>query len=1065
MKKHVRSLVFLLLFTNLILFQSKAQTTQSSIAGIITDAQKAPLPGATIQVRNESTGFTTGTVTNVQGEYLLKELPLGGPYTVRVTFVGYGDQIRSGYMVNQGDAIRISLSMQETGQDLEVVSVVASGLKNKTDNFGAATAINAKTLVTLPVNGRNFTSLVNLSPLSASNGNLSGQLGSSTNFTIDGMTAKNPTSAGSTTSRSGAPYSISIEAVREFKVITNQYDVVYGRAGGGIVSAVTKAGTNKLTGSIFNYTRANWLSSKYDIRGNLRNVPFSTNQFGFSLGGPIIKDKLHYFVVWDHQQDSRPLIIADVQTALDESRFNVTRSTLDRFVDIARTKYGVANTQQYGTFPRNRGTDAGFARIDWQINRNNLLTIRDNYTNDRNKQGLADNTAINLYESYGNDYNVDNSLLATLRTTITPKITNELKFQHLFTYQKSSPGDQLPEANIPRNIVENVVSTVDGRTLSTNIQMGGHRFAQEGFTNNVLQLVDNLYYNTDKVQYTFGLDLMYTHAKSLYGSEVNGRFHYTVDGTASALDKFSALQPYRYYREVPLVADPTVVGNTINAGLYGQLTTHLATGLELTAGLRFDYAHYPKAQFNQVVFDDLGLRTDNAIKSFIAQPRLQINWDVNGQHRDFIRFGAGVFASDINNYMVINNLTFDGKHYATVDVRGANVPTPDFAAYRSNYASIPTLAASQVPTINMTGPDAKVPVLYKANLSYSRFLTDKLKVGISGYMSLGRNNYMYVDRNMVADPFFRLANEDNRGVYVPLASMPSNGAGDWQQGRISQRLGRVLELNSEGRVNQFAVVADATWQYFRDGEITASYTWNDTRDNVSYNGNVANTATLSLPVKDDPRNLSTMTYSDNQFRNKVVFYGTLPSVWGVTLGVRYTGIGGTRYSLLSGANTNADFVATNDLAFVFDRNGEGVPANIKTGLQTLLDNPDASQSLKNYINAYSGRLAERNGGINDFYGVFDIRLLKRFRVGGTRAIEVSGDIFNFANFLNRNWGVNRSLGSQALYALGIPATSTSPVVPGFSQATRSFNYRVNNTGAVTPSGDPFQVQIGLRYSF
>ncbi|MEZ0607296.1 carboxypeptidase regulatory-like domain-containing protein [Fibrella sp. WM1] len=1044
-----------------------AQTTQASISGVINDNQNKPLPGATVQVRNESTGFTTGTVTNIQGEYFFKELPLGGPYTVKVSFVGYGDQVRSGYTVNQGDAIRISLTMQETGQELQVVQVVASGLKNKTDNLGAATAINAKTLVTLPVNGRNFTQLVNLSPLSASNGTLSGQLGSSTNFTIDGMTAKNPTSAGSTTSRSGAPYSISIEAVREFKVITNQYDVVYGRAGGGIVSAVTKAGTNQLSGSVFNYTRANWLSSKYDIRGNLRNVPFSTNQFGFSLGGPIIKDKLHYYMVWDHQQDSRPLIIADVQTPLDESRFNVTRTTLDRFVDIARNKYGVANSQQYGTFPRNRGTDAGFLRLDWQINRNNLLTIRDNYTNDRNKQGLADNTAINLYESYGNDYNVDNSLLATLRTTITPQITNELKLQHLFTYQKSSPGDQLPEANIPRNIVENVTSTVDGRTLSTNIQTGGHRFAQEGFTNNVLQLVDNFYYNTDKVQYTFGLDLMYTHAKSLYGSEVNGRFHYnaTTNPTVSALDNFNNLQPYRYYREVPLVADPTVVGSTINAGLYGQLTTQLATGLELTAGLRLDYAHYPKAQFNQVVFDDLGLRTDNPIKSFIAQPRLQINWDVNGQHRDFVRFGAGVFASDINNYMLINNLTFDGKHYATVDVRAPNVPTPDFAAYRSNYANIPTLAAFQVPTINMTWPDAKVPVLYKANLSYTRFLTEKLKVGIAGYMSLGRNNYMYVDRNMVADPFFRLPNEANRGVYVPLASMPTSGVGDWQQGRISNRLGRVLELNSEGRVNQFAVVADATWQYFRDGEITASYTWNDTRDNVSYNGNVANTATLSLPVVDDPRNLSQMTYSDNHFRSKVVFYGTLPSVLGITLGVRYSGIGGTRYSLLSGANTNADFVATNDLAFVFDRNGENVPANIKAGLQSLLDNPDASPSLKNYINAYSGRIAERNGGINDFYGVFDIRLLKRFRLGRTRAIEVSGDIFNFANFLNRNWGVNRSLGSQALYALGIPAANGAAAVPGFSQATRSFNYRVNNTGAVTPSGDPFQVQIGLRYSF
>jgi hypothetical protein len=1065
MKNKYSLFLTFLLTVSLLGHRVQAQTTQASISGVITEGQNSPLPGATIRVRNESTGFSTGTVTNVKGEYRFKEIPLGGPYTVTVTAVGLGEQRRTGYMVNQGDDIKVDLTMQETGQDLAVVQVVASGLKNKTDILGAATAINARTLVSLPVNGRNFTQLINLSPLTNNSGSLSGQLGSSTNYTIDGMNAKNPTSAGSTTSRSGAPYSISIEAVREFKVITNQYDVVYGRAGGGLVSAVTKAGTNKLTGSVFNYTRANWLSSQYDIRGNQRNVPFSTNQYGFSLGGPIIKDKLHYFVVWDHQQDSRPLIVADIQTPLDERRFNVTNNTLNRFVDIARSKYGMANTQQFGTFPKNRGTDAAFARIDWQINANNLLTIRDNYTNDRNKLGLTDNTSINAFESYGNDYNVDNSLLATLRTTFTPKITNELKLQHLYTYQKSSPGDQLPAANIPRNIVENVVSTIEGGTLSTNIQMGGHRFAQEGFTNNVLQLVDNFYVNTDRIQYTFGVDLMYTNAKSLYGSEVNGRFHYINDGSGSALDNFNNLKPYRFYREVPLVADPTVYGNIFNAGAYGQLSTSLMPGLEMTAGLRLDYAIYPKAQFNQLVFDELKLRTDNQIKTFIPQPRIQFNWDVNNQHRDFVRFGAGVFASDINNYMLINNLTFDGKHFATVDVRGANVPTPDFAAYRSNYASIPTLAQFQVPTINMTGPNAKVPTLYKANVSYSRFLTDRLKVGIAGYMSLGRNNYMYVDRNMVADPFFRLVNEDNRGVYVPASTITSSGVTDWQQGRISNKLGRVLELNSEGRVNQFAAVVDATWQYFRDGEITASYTWNSTRDNVTYNGNVANTATLVLPVKDDPRNLSNMTYSDNHFRNKVVFYGTLPSFYGITLGVRYTGIGGTRYSLLSGGNTNGDFVGTNDLAFVFDRNNTEVPANVRTGLQTLLDNPDANQSLKNYIESYSGRIAERNGGINGFFGVIDIRALKRFRIYKNHAIEVSADVFNFANLLNRNRGTNRSLSSQSLYALGVAASGGNNAIPGFSQDTQRYNYRVNNSGAIVPTGDPFQIQLGARYSF
>jgi hypothetical protein len=1031
-----------------------AQTTQASISGIVTDQQKKPIPGASVQIRNNSTGFTTRTSTNAQGEYTFKELPLGGPYTVKAVYIGFGDQTRNGYMLNQGDAVKITINMQEASQNLEAVEVVASGLRNKVKNFGASTEISAKTMNQLPVNGRNFSNLMDLSPLSRGGG-ISGQLGSSTNYTIDGMGAKNPTSAGATTSRSGAPYSISMEAVREFKVITNQYDVTYGRAGGGTVSAVTKAGTNTISGSAFMYGRADWLSSQYDIRGVKRDNDFSTYQYGFTLGGPIIKDKLHYFVGWDHQRDARPLIIADIKGDADEARFKITNSTLSSFLDVARSKYGVANTTQYGSFDKKRGSDAAFARIDWQIDEKNLLTVRDNYTNDRNPLGLADNTAINFYESYGTDKNVDNNLLATLRTTVSSKITNELKLQHLYTFQASTQNSELSGA-IPRAIVFNVPSTLaSGASVGTDIQIGGHRFGQEGFTNNVIQLVDNFYYNTDKVKYTFGVDLQYTNAKSLYGSEVNGRFEYRNTGAISSFENFSNLIPNRFYREVPLMPDPTVKANIWNTAIYGQMQTKLAKGLEFTGGIRVDYSAYPKSPLNQQLFDAIGVRTDHELKQFLVQPRIQFDWDINENRTDFVRFGAGIFGSDVNNYVTINNLTFDGKHLATVDVINTDIPTPNFIGYRNGTATAPTLSALQLPTINTYAEDAKIPVIYKANLSYSKLITDRLKVGITGYATLGRNNYMYVDRNMVATPFFTLANEDNRGVFVPVASIgTTNGSADWKGGRLTNQFGRVLELNSKGRVNQFAVVADATWQYFRDGEIFVSYTWNDTKDNTSFNGNVANSATLSLPVKDDPRDLSRMTYSDNHFRNKVVIYGTLPTFYGVTVGVRYSGIGGTRYSLLAGGNINGDFVATNDLAYVFDRNNQNVPQAIRTGLQTLLDNPSASESLKRYITRYSGQIAERNGGVNDFFGIVDVRVSKKIKFGNKQTLELSGDIFNFGNLLNKKWGVNETLGNQALYA-----------VSGFDAVNKSFTYRVNNTGVVTPSGNPWQMQIGLRYGF
>ena len=846
--------------------------------------------------------------------------------------------------------------------------------------------------------------------------------------------------------------------------MTNQYDVTYGRAGGGTVSAVTKQGTNKTQGSAWLYSRADWLSSPYNIKGERRVNDFSTYQYGFTLGGPIIKDKLHYFVAWDHQRDARPLLVLDIASEADEARLNLTQASLDEFVNIGRSKYGLGNERQFGSFNKKRPSNAIFGRIDWQINDRNLLTIRNNFTNDMNKLGLEDNRPA-IFESYGNDKNIDNSFLATLRSTISPRVTNELKVQHLYTYQKSSPGDLLPSQNIPRAIVEDVVSKVGGADKKATLQLGGHRFAQESFKNNVLQLVDNIYYSTDNINYTFGVDLMYTHANSIYGSEVNGRFHFRPsDNGSTALQNFEAMTPYNYYREVPLVADPSVIGKIFNAGIYGQLQTKLARGLDLVAGLRLDYGHYPTSPLNEDLLKEVGVRTDHKLKSFVVQPRFQMTWDVNEERKDFFRVGGGIFASDINNYMTINNLTFDGKHFATVDVRGKDMPTPDFIGYRKDPSTTPTLAQFQTPTINTYGPDAKIPVVYKANISYTHFFTEKLKASLSGYMNLGRNNYMYVDRNMVKDPFFRLANEDNRGVFVPASTIVS-GAPDWKQGRISNKYGRVLELNSEGKVNQFAVVLDASYQYYKDGSISVSYTWNDAKDNTSFNGNVANTATLSLAVKDDPRDLSKMSYSNNQFRNKIVIYGTLPTFYGVSVGVRYSGIGGTRYSLLAGANINGDFVASdNDLAFIFDPNNKNTATALADGLNKLLNSPEASQSLKDYIKKYEGKMAERNGGINGFYGLIDLRIAKKFNLYKNHALEISGDLFNVANLFKKTWGVNEAIGNQKLYALGGKGED-GKALPQFDSVKQQYNYIVNNTGVVSPSGNPYQFQLGLRYSF
>ncbi|WP_316780487.1 TonB-dependent receptor [Pedobacter antarcticus] len=1029
-----------------------AQGNQAIIIGKVLDEHAKPLIGASVKVKNESTGFSTGTMTNEKGDFIIKQLPLGSPYSIAVNYIGYGEQKKTGYALNLGDQLEINFKMEGNATEMKAVEVVANSLKNTVKTLGSSTPVTAKDIAKLPVNGRNFTSLIDLSPLS-NGSSLGGQLASSTNYTIDGMTSRGTIAGGST----GSAYSISMEAIREFKVVTNEYDVTNGRAGGGTISTVTKSGTNQLSGSAFTFMRNDWLSSPYDLRGNKRTQDFSTYQYGFSLGGPIIKDRAHFFVAWDHQADSRPLNIANIQSSADEAANKVTQATLDKFLEIGRSKYGVSNNPQFGSFGKKKGTDALFARVDWQLDSRNLLTIRDNFVHEMDNQSEGDNSGINLYEVYINRKKTDNSLMASLRSVLSPKLTNELKVQHFFENVEVIPNSELPLASIPRAIVENVESVAGENTYFNSIQLGGQRFAPEWFKSNVVQLVNNLYYNTEKINFTFGVDLMYNTMHSRYGSEMNGRFYFT------GMDNFNNLTPYRYAREINIVDDPSTRVNSLSSGLYAQMETKLAPGLDMMAGIRLDNTQYlNKANFNQVVYDRLGIRTDNSINTLQFQPRVQFTWDINEQKKDIIRFGGGLFGSNLNPYSMINNMLFDGSRVASVDIQGALVPTPNFPGYRQDPSTAPGTelfdikGVEKLITINTNSPDAKVPKIYKTNFSYNHFFSDRLRVGISGYASWARNNYMYIDRNMVDKPYFTIEAEANRGVYVPASSINTkNGATNWINGRKTNEVGRVLELVSEGKKNQYAVVVDGTYRYFKDGQVSFSYTWNDSKDNTSYNGNVANTATLDQMVVDDPRDLSKMSYANNQFRHKAVFYGTAPSVWGVTFGLRFSGISGTRYSLAVSGNVNGDFVSSNDLAYVYNPADSRTPEYLRAGVQAILDNPDAKQSVKDYINNNLGKVAERNGGVNGFYGVFDIRLAKRFKIEKSHGLEVSVDIFNFANLLKKDWGVGSDLGKQNLYS-----------IKSFDAAKKEYVYNVNKgTGVSNLNGNPYQIQLGLRYAF
>jgi hypothetical protein len=1058
----------------LLALTAQGQATDATIIGIVKDKAGVTLPGVTVQVRNASTGFKTGTQTSTDGRFTIQQLPLGGPYTITFSFVGFATQSRTGYQVNQGDQITVNVTMSESDQQLQEIVVTGTSLKNRVDRLGATTAITADNIAKLPVFNRSFTNLLALSPLS--NGtSIGGQLASSTNFLIDGASARNNLTSGALGS---GPFSLSLEAIREFEIVANEYDVTKGRQGGGTVSAVTKSGTNTITGTAFTYYNANGLSSPRDIRGNVRVADFSRFQYGFSLGGPIIKDKLHYFVALDRQNESAPFYIADIRTDADANALGISKAVLDSVITIGRQKYGLSNTQQVGEFNRKTEANTFFTRLDWQINAKNTLTLRNNFSNWNNPNSNNDNSSINLFEVYGGFKSLENSTLLSLRSTFKSTLVNELKVQYQHATRNYETNSLLPSANIPRAIVTVNSVLPNGRNGSTSVQLGGQRFTPERNLENQIQLVNTLYWTKDRYNFTFGTDNTLTYLDTYISSEQNGRFIF------NNLKEFNELNPSRYAREVPTNGIPSVQQYVLNASLFGQVQVKPRFDMDLMAGLRWDLTSYlTKGDYNPVVERELGLRTDaNPTDWNNIQPRVQLTWNPGNKGRDIIRIGGGAFSAYVINYAQVNNIQNSGTKVASIDVtRPANasqpnlVPRPDFVSYRNDPNTAPGIpaGASYVSTINLNDPNFQVPTIYKANVSYSHFFSDNFRLGANLLYANTVNNYVYLDQNLVDQPFFTLANEANRGVFVPANSIASNsGQTNNVLGRKSQNVGRTLMLTNGAKLQTLTFVFDGEVRLPRNGSLAFSYTWNDARDNTSYNGNVANTSTFR-PIKSDPRSLSEINYSDNQFRHKLVAYGSTPSVGGVVLSVRFTGMGGSRYSLTVDGDINGDFVGgpgtDNDLAFVFDPNNPEVPQSIRTSMQKVLDNPDnlAASAIRNSI----GKIFDRNGGENGFYGTFDVRLAKSIRTFKNQSLALSIDVFNFANLLgqvldgvttrgseatsSRNWGGNFNLNNQTLLT---PS--------GFNATTRQYSYRVNeNVGTTQKQGTPYSVQLGARYSF
>ncbi|MFN8670119.1 MAG: TonB-dependent receptor [Gemmatimonadaceae bacterium] len=1037
-----------------------AQGTAAGIAGIVRDASGMPLGGITIEARHEATGYVARITTTASGRYLLLSLPLGGPYTVRSRAVGFRVAERRDITLTIGARPQVDFVLERIATPLAEVAVRAERLEGRESRVGGSVRVGREQVDALPVGDRNFSSLSALSPLVGAQLSLGGQRWTSTDIRIDGAQSRNMLRAGET---NGGPASISLEAIREFEVNSAVFDATQGRQGGGQISAVTRYGTNAPEARLFTAFRNERLTAARDFQRRPRDGRQAQFiQSALALGGPIVRDRAHYFVTYERQDSDEPLVTGDVSTAQAQVAASINRDSLQRVLDILDSRYGTsASITQVGRLSRRPVSQNLFTRLDWQLTPAHRLTMRATGSQwDAPLSGGVDQ-AIALREARSSFTSRERQLLASLASTVGSSAHNELQL---------SLGDSrralAPESpGVPRGFVQVRSLLPDGTTGNTTIQFGGNRLAPDDSREAQLQLLDRLTLQRGSWFFTLGTDNTLTTTRTFIAESQSGLF---VFPSIAALQSGT---PNRFTRTVPLGGpSPVTRQRVLELGAFSQAEWEVSNRLTITGGVRWDATAFLSAPPTTRAVDSLfGVRTGAAPRDlFQLQPRIQALWRVTDDGRDVVRIGVGRFAAQPPYYAQHNQLLYTGRSLADIDLRGTNVPNPDFISYRHDPSTVPGLpsgAAMPPAYVNVAG-DYRAPRTTKALVAWQHRVTPSLTTTLAAHASRSTNSYHYFDLNLRDTPSFRLANEGNRGVWVPAATIPAaTGTTDVRNAARVAGYARVLQLQSTARATSQSVTADADYKRGTWLRATLGYAWGRARDNSTYGCCLARTSTTFTPVRDDPRALEQAWASaDLDTRHRIVGTFTVRTVGGIVASARYLGASGRPFSLVVDGDINGDEANGNDLAFLFDPDDPSTATDVAASMRRVMANKD--NIAASYIRDHLGEIAGRNTLYTPWTHLVDARLSRRIGIGGSRYADLLLDVFNLGNLLNRNWG--------AQYLLPVGISSQNPVVNrvallrvvGFDQGTQRFKYTVNESAGVLPRvGDPYQLQFAIRLGY
>lgn len=1055
---------------------SYSQVTTSNINGVLKDESGNTLQGATVKVTNTQNGLVKLSITDKKGRFSIPNLDPGGPYIVSLTYVGFTIADKTDVILQLGTTETLDFTARPSSSTLE--TIVVTGRSSRTIKTGTGANFNQRTINILPNINRNISNVATLTPQAGGGNSFAGRDGRYNNIQIDGASFNNNFGLSSSPLPGGSVQPISIDAIDEISVNVSPFDVRQANFTGAGINATTKKGTNLFKGSVYGFYRDQDLLGRKAVGQKIPTITQSKSRtIGAQIGGPIIKNKLFFFVNVEQVEVSVPGVVWKASrsgVATDANTTRVRASALDSVSTYLKSKYGYETGpyENLGNF--NTKNQKLLGRLDWIINTKHTASLRYNYSKTDDDQLLNGSSAPNPRSStnrwsvnsmsFENSNYANTNKLESYALEVKSNFNSKLSNQFIATYTK---------ANDPKR------STGSTPFPFIDIWEGGFNYISAGYElfswnnnvqNNTLTFNNNITYTTGKHTFTGGAAYEKIYVQNYFMRYGTSYYRYN-----SLADFFNNATPSSFAITFPVEGrTPYVELDFGQASLYAQDEIKFNDNFKLTVGLRADRPLFQNkllgnSSIMALSFYDLDNKAFNIDVSkwpnerTYFSPRVGFNWDVEGNKNLIIRGGTGIFTGRFPFVWFTNQPSNSGTSVVPYEVSGATLANylfnPDPLYYVSSFPS--SVGSPPLPSsLAAVDKDFKMPQVFRTSLGIDKKLGNDWTLTVEAIYNKDINALLQYNANQ-RQPIGTTAGAGSRPLFGNSTATRRYNTG------ISEAI--ILSNTSRGAAGIFTV--QLAKRFNKNWDFSVAYTGTVALDATGNPGSQASSSWSNVQSLRGNNNLD-MSYSDYATPNRIIAYASYKADWSKFLSTTFTlvylGYEQARFSYVYSNDFNQDGLS-NDLIYIPNTASE--ITFVTNGIFSAQQQSDAFMAYINqdkYLSKRKGQFAVRNGAKMPWFSNLDFRLLQDILPISKHknyGLQLSMEIENFTNLLNNDWGVTKRTNYNNGAILSVASAPTATTAATYRMnlingALQTKTYSSNITVANT-----WRMNLGVRLMF